>query len=1001
MKSWLVITILLLTLVVVVGALPAQAKPETDAWSKYPIPQKGKAGGWVLTSDVTSEATGVTAICVAFDGTIYAATEEIAGSPLNGYNLFKSTDGGYTWTPLWRIPAGDGGSRIIALTLPQCEDSSILYLATQYNIYKSIDGGEHFTSLASPNPSSGALITSPYVTDHDGTHLIVVSTRDADGGDYGGVYFYNESQPFNPWADLQVGGDAAGTKYDVLAIAFSPNFADDEQIVAVVTDETDTIATTKIGGAEWGATVGDAYLLDPTFTPWAATGASLAFPADYDSDVSEDKYTQYIGINIGGLTGGIYVLMGLEAPANSMAIPVFAPAPVYSLAAAGNAFGITIIAGEVLGVTLVAGLTNGSVINIATGVAYTPPSAPPAENAYVALGGLYGSDYIVYAGTSGVNGGFARSVDSGATFARTVFICDDIMTITDLAVSPIYDKDDTMYMITEGHSGKQILWRTTDRGTTWDAVLTEGQQITNINGSTKTVGDFDKVALSPKFTSDTTVFICESGNEPNIWRSTDNGFRFWALPSTPTTATIDSWIVVGIKKVLVGDSLGNFYKTANGGLTWSEEVATGLSGFSSMVLSPAYDDDHAILAGGDDGRVFRSTNDGSTWKEITKGGFGGKDGEDVYVAVHPDYADNGIFFAAGDDGDSNLAIDRYDNGWETIFEGSTADTGNTTGLVVSPDGTLYCTFSDSDGMFRSLNPLEEEVDKVEFEPVVKEISVALKALYLTAGSHVLLGFEDGDTYYYEDTLAVPVVLSAPDDGASSGRVDSAELKWDKLGSANMYRIEVDTDPGFDSADSDDTSLTSVRVTGLEDGRTYYWRVRVAEGEPVLSRWSEVWSFTTSLSAAEWNPFVGGVPEAPSNGATSVPIRPAFAWNPADWATRYELVVARDSKFADLVTSKMGDNALTIPTWACDRDLDYNATYYWKVRAISPTSYSQWALGIFTTESAPPAPVSSPSPSPPAPLPAPATPVSIWVMLAIVVALVITLLVLIVTTRHPY
>ncbi len=49
-----------------------------------------------MTSDNTApEGTGVTAIAVAFDGTIYAGVEETAGTPLNGYDLFRPTYDGY------------------------------------------------------------------------------------------------------------------------------------------------------------------------------------------------------------------------------------------------------------------------------------------------------------------------------------------------------------------------------------------------------------------------------------------------------------------------------------------------------------------------------------------------------------------------------------------------------------------------------------------------------------------------------------------------------------------------------------------------------------------------------------------------------------------------------------------------------------------------------------------------------------------------------------------
>ncbi len=1070
-KSLFIVLVWLLILAAV--PLPAQASQDADVWSKHPIPRKGAAGGWVLTSNVTAEQTGVTAIAAAFDGTIYAATEEILGSPLNGYNLFKSTDGGYTWTPLWKIPTNDKPSgatitsKIIALVLPRWEYADTLYLATQYNVYTSTDGGENFTILGQPaygsgaNPTNSRLITSLAVTYYKGRYLALVGSRDADAGDYGGVYIYDKSNYPTPWTDLRVGVGAAGTKYDVLAVAFPPNFADDQQFVAVVTDETDTIVTTRLGAADWGTTIGDAYLLNPTsvppFEPWAATGGSLAFPADYDSDVSEDKYIQYVGVNVGGVTGGVYMIMGAETPDDSMAIPVFASVPVYSLAAAGEAFGSDLVIGEGLppatgGVftppAVVAGLTDGSVISIAAGVAYTPPSASPAENAVVALGGFHGSGYFVYAGTSGINGGFARSVDSGATFARTAFICDDLQTITDLAVSPIYDKDSTMYMITVGNSGNSILWRTANGGITWDAVLTEGQLI----DTAMTVENFNEVVISPGFASDTTVFVGESGTAPNIWRSTDNGFRFAPLPTkTGTAGTIDSWAIVDNREVRVGDSLGDFYKTTNGGLNWSSPVATGIgASVESMVLSPDYDNDSTILVGGAS-TVYLSTDDGETWRQPSTSATGLTGA--ISVAFSPHYTDNSIIYAAGATGGGiRRLVTGEDKPWQridNISPGRIEITPAISALVVGDDGSGLSTVYGTDpspmvtrvvtagggiaaegGMARSLNPtdtLSPSADAPLFEIVNTNLpaSATMSGLWLAegAGSRRLWSYDSSAIphvlYTYEDTLTMPLQLVSPADGASSGRQASSRVSWEEISSAKTYNLWYDIDPGFEMSPAQIyTPVAHAEIApagGLASGTTYYWRVRVGQsggsttvpgttitfGAPALSRFSTTWSFTTGLAGGEWNPFrtaegfVGNV--VPTPGATDVPLKPNFQWNSADWANGYEFVLANNSAFANPIISRTGANALETTAYFSEKKLNYMTTYYWKVRAISKNSQSQWAVGIFTTE---PAPSASAPPAPPAPPPASGTPMYIWGMLAIMVVLIIVLLILIMTTRRP-
>ncbi len=1015
--------ILLSSLLALIAPPPTQASPEADAWSKYPIPTKGEAGNWVLTSNVTIEQTGVTAIAVAFDGTIYAAAEETLGTPLAGYDLFKSTDDGYTWTPLWKIPdedkptggpVSDPGSKIIAIVLPRWEYANILYLATQYNVYKSTgipNSSENLTTVgARPTYGSGnttansRLITSLDATYYTDNHLVVVGSSDNDtfAGDYGGVYLHNESKPYTGWVDLQVGGGAAGTKYDVLDVVFSPNFADDQQLVALVTDALapNTRVTTNFASSNWNTTVGDA-----TLGAFASTGGDIVFPADYDSDASGDKYVQYVGISA-TTNSTVYMVVGAEKPGNPMAIPMFIPD-------ATKAVHTMAIAGEAFTATITAGLTNGNVIYCdATGAYWQTAQVPPsvtatANNTCVALGGFYTSGYAVYAGTSGNNSGFARSINSGATFAQSAFICDDLLSVTDLAVSPIYTKDSTMYMITVGSSGNSILWRTTDSGTTWDAVLTAGQVITLPSGSPIIVGNFNKVALSPRFTSDTTVFVRESGNAPNIWRSTDNGFHFSPLPNkTGAAASIDSWAIVGSRDVLVGDSAGNFYKTTDGGKSWNQAVATGLSNFSSMALSPDYKKDTTILASDNIGKVYLSPDDGKTWQSLTPvaTGLAGR----TLVAFSPFYADDNTVYAADNTTDTGILrfVISSDSEWRRIDqtnpnridEVTKAGKVKISGLLVADDGnnlsTLYATESDpvvtrvigttaaEGGAARCLNPTGPPLSLATKAPVFEIVNtrlaagVTLSGLWYAKGDcHHLWSIDTAPVpdviYTCKDTLTTPLELTSPADGASSRRQTSCKVSWNKAISATSYNMWYDIDPSFELSPAQlypqGTSTNIAPAAGLDSGISYYWKVRVGQsgnstcvpgttitfGAPALSRFSPTWSFTTALSRGQWSPLSLPTAVAPPPGKTNVPLRPAFQWNAADRATGYEFMLAKDSRFDKVVVSKIGAQTLKTTAWAYDSDLDYSTTYYWRVRAISPTSQSEWGVSIFTTEPSPP------------------------------------------------
>jgi hypothetical protein len=181
------------------------------------------------------------------------------------------------------------------------------------------------------------------------------------------------------------------------------------------------------------------------------------------------------------------------------------------------------------------------------------------------------------------------------------------------------------------------------------------------------------------------------------------------------------------------------------------------------------------------------------------------------------------------------------------------------------------------------------------------------------------------------------------------------------------------------------------LTKLVSGTTYYWRVRSTK--PIKSPWSATWSLAPTLGDVQGSALATSVGITPSAGAVNVPIMPAFTWSPVSGATGYEFMLAKDSEFTDVVVAMTGADALPTTVWACDRNLDYFTTYFWKVRPISATTYGQWVTNVFSTEAAPSSSIlpheSSPSPS------------LLWIVIGIGVGLVVSLLVFIVRTGRKF
>jgi len=260
------------------------ADPDEVKWSPVNIPAEGRSGSWVL-----AKGSDVKHLAMASNGTLYC----YANPTGTDYTLFTSLDEGYSWSYIGQVK-----DAIVDIAIPPY-DLSTIYYATSSVIYKSADGGDSFIELPS-NPggagSNNIEVTAIDVTTIDGSNIIAVGTSDADNSEYGGVYLLKEGELFPSWINTSIGS------YDVYDVSFSPNFADDDQLVAVATDEIDTIITSKVGDG-WNDTIGNATI--EGLTPVSAT---TAFPDDYDAYAVNEHGILFVAIDSGSNSGDVYLI---------------------------------------------------------------------------------------------------------------------------------------------------------------------------------------------------------------------------------------------------------------------------------------------------------------------------------------------------------------------------------------------------------------------------------------------------------------------------------------------------------------------------------------------------------------------------------------------------------------------------------------------------------------------------------------------------------------------
>ena len=186
-----------------------------------------------------------------------------------------------------------------------------------------------------------------------------------------------------------------------------------------------------------------------------------------------------------------------------------------------------------------------------------------------------------------------------------------------------------------------------------------------------------------------------------------------------------------------------------------------------------------------------------------------------------------------------------------------------------------------------------------------------------------------------------------------------------------YTFEVATDSAFGNKvfsrggiAPGDGNRTTVQIDALELGRAYYWRARADDG-----------ANNSAFATAGFELLPRAVLTAPAlvspvnNEQVSSP-QPTLRiqnsqHNAAVTGVTYLFVVARDQAFTQIVATGIVNEAPST-AYVVDRDLEYGATHFWRVRASDTVNdiVSDWsATQLFRGPPAPAAPAPGPAPGP--------------------------------------
>jgi len=999
---------------------PAQAGPEALEWKTVGKP--GAKGNVVVTPSEVSE------IAIGSTNVLYSIDSENS-------KVYRSLDAGITWEDItyYLVNAGAGLPASKIAVAP--DKPAIVTVVTNGGtaVYLSTNSGMDWTNTGVTS-LAGAIqaiaISKEYTQSSKKFREIAIGTAVwGDGSTTGQLWVYQIGNYPVSWQNQNLTIDPSHIGGEVSALAYSPKYQSDATILVIASTSGDVdvgyqnktwICLLERDISAWNNIAGYPVEIPPTGDAPGVSWihSSLALPSNYSSDEASSRQ--------------LFVSCDQEPDANDDVYRLNDSTP-YRLDADGG-IDIDISSIAYYGTVTSGELLTGDVSPVASSLTVqvrrtldpldlsptwylstVPPTgpgnarvgwSPDGEIAYCATGQSPGAALDESA--------FSASLDGDKW--RQLGLMDTTIKLGDVVTAP---DSESLFLTTYSPYGPEGIWRSAGDplGRHWERLLT-------MDTST----DAAILRLSPNYSDDYTMYAAEvGGSQMAVTHNRGNSWQWCRGAPGP----IIDMAAVDEETVYVALPGGYVGKSTNEALTWRGAVETGLPSINMLAMV----NKETILVGGSNGDIAYSTDGGESFSQIPE--VIGNSSGNVQVLADADYQENDTIYAATNLADEGIWrwVIGVSTRWEQIDE-STTELGEGQrigGLAVGPEGTLYAlrlepATSTSGGVTRTLNPTAPDSTKVEFD-LVNEALPAGTAFDSTlvfpntlpylklSGNAAQNGLWTVDSanqiiYRYQDTLVkVGPTLALPEAGGivpidSSGYITNLILQWQELEGAIKYEAAIyqDSDAMQSLWSGTSIGIGIIATEGsnpaqLISGLTYYWRVRAIE--PVKSPWSEMWSFAPALGAGQWSPLAASTCVSPSPGATNMPIRPAFAWQPADLATGYEFILARDSEFTDVVVALTGADALQATVWGCDRDLDYATTYFWKVRGVSATSHSEWGTNVFTTEAAPSTPLPPQSSTPPlVPEPAPTIPsYLIGVAIGVGAILVVVLLVFTVRTRR--
>ena len=190
--------------------------------------------------------------------------------------------------------------------------------------------------------------------------------------------------------------------------------------------------------------------------------------------------------------------------------------------------------------------------------------------------------------------------------------------------------------------------------------------------------------------------------------------------------------------------------------------------------------------------------------------------------------------------------------------------------------------------------------------------------------------EYSDTWSFGTQLNAPILLTPLDEDVDV--VLQGTCTWTEVADADSYEIQIATDDIFNNILFTQTGIVDnyTDYTGLENNSVHYWRVRAYKGNGA-GLWSSTFSFTTMTLSPPSLVF-------PPNNSIDLFTEVNFIWNQIPDAVAYNLRIATDKDFANIVAQVNN----IVGTDYSVTNLFEEREFYWQVQTIGQQGLSNWS-----------------------------------------------------------